>query len=597
MNALCLSLFGKNIEENLALLRSEEENFDWGLDYIEIRLDFLWDDFCRHREISHALVEEFCEQFRKDLPVLLCPPIMRGKFEKPRKTQLERRFLLLSCRRIVDGGRWQGTEQWRWKLLSAILQKEEVLQHLAFIDLELDFLLLPPSDFQLVLSPALQRGATVLCSLHDISGIWQHLGMAKLRSYVRIIARLTDEIGPFLESVRGAGPSKRGFMVLKLALHCSSSRYLRALLDLFSSVAEFCKARGLGFVGMGMGHCASFTRILGPALEWGSPWAYCAPQGLRGGQQFLLAQRLGQLSMKGLCKLYRYRSIDRETQSFGLLGRDINHSLSPEIHNSYFKKGLQNAVYLLLPCDKPQDILDIADNIQLLGASVTAPHKETVRSFLAAESPELALLGACNTLLRYQGKVADSQQGKSFWYGDNTDLGGFRKSLEDFLAAQLGRRGAVGMKVAVIGAGGAARAVLRALIEMGAELLGLWNRSPEKAEALLRDFGLDLPAYPLDSSSADPLRTASLIIQCSSAGKRGSDLENTDPLAFFRFAGQTKLPAIFELNYSSEGLSPLALRAKRAGCAVEDGLAMLKAQAYLQYRVFSEQLENLSRTC
>jgi len=137
------------------------------------------------------------------------------------------------------------------------------------------------------------------------------------------------------------------------------------------------------------------------------------------------------------------------TPVFGVIGNPFMHSLSPVIHNRGMAALGIPGVYLPFAVDDLPAFMGAADLLGIHGLSVTVPHKESVIRYLATRDPAVERFGACNTLVRTEGG----------WHGTNTDAEGFLAPLRPALAG----RALAGVKSCVIGAGGAARAVVAAL--------------------------------------------------------------------------------------------------------------------------------------
>jgi len=213
-------------------------------------------------------------------------------------------------------------------------------------------------------------------------------------------------------------------------------------------------------VGIAMGEEGIVSRLLGP----------------RAGAAFTFASfsdgtetAPGQVSAEAMRDLYRLEHLDQATRVFGVAGNPISHSLSPLLHNCGFRRENVNAVLLPLKVRSLQDLLTLAVELPLAGAAVTMPLKTEVLPHLANMDPLTARIGACNTLRTgADGKL----------YGFNTDVAGVVKPLERRLRLK-------GARVAVLGAGGAARAAVFGLVGQGAEVFVV-NRTHEHAVTLAR---------------------------------------------------------------------------------------------------------------
>jgi 3-dehydroquinate dehydratase/shikimate dehydrogenase len=258
---------------------------------------------------------------------------------------------------------------------------------------------------------------------------------------------------------------------------------------------------------------------------------------------------------------------------FGVIGDPVMHSLSPLIHNRGMEVLGIPGVYLPFPVDDVPAFIAAADLLGARGLSVTAPHKETVIPFLATRDPIVDRIGACNTMIR---PATDGG-----WHGANTDAEGFLAPLVRILAEGKGDRfrpGLAGMKAAVIGAGGASRAVVAALSAEGADVLVL-NRTIARAREVADRFGARWAG--LDGAGIAALAGhADLIVQASRVGM-GND--GSDPVPGYRFSGRE---IVYDL-VSVPRETPFLARARAAGCPVIPGIRMLLSQVLRQFRLFT----------
>ncbi len=162
----------------------------------------------------------------------------------------------------------------------------------------------------------------------------------------------------------------------------------------------------------------------------------------------------------------------------GVIGSPVAHSRSPALHGYWLRRYGIKGFYI--PMDVGQadlkDALAALPRLGFVGLNVTIPHKETILSLADIVTDRAALIGAANTLIfRKDGRV----------FADNTDGSGFIANLRQHAP---GWAPAAGPAV-VFGAGGAARAIVAALIEVGVPEIRLANRTRARAEALRSDFG------------------------------------------------------------------------------------------------------------
>ena len=202
------------------------------------------------------------------------------------------------------------------------------------------------------------------------------------------------------------------------------------------------------------------------------------------------------------------------------------------------------------------------------GANVTVPHKHAALAVADAPSDVAREIGAANTLVFAAGGIG----------AHNTDADGFLRSLP---SSPAGRR------ALVLGAGGAARAIVWALVREGTEV-EVWNRTPERAEALCAELGGTSVVAPGNSAPGAPVPLPDqadygLIVNTSAAGLHGEDPFSQLPLDRDRFAvGQ----AVVDMVYGGTP-SPLLAAAEAAGAETVDGLEILVQQGALSLQIWT----------
>jgi 3-dehydroquinate dehydratase/shikimate dehydrogenase len=263
---------------------------------------------------------------------------------------------------------------------------------------------------------------------------------------------------------------------------------------------------------------------------------------------------VGHLTPAAMLDQYRFRTLSDSTQMYGLVGSPIAHSVSPDMHNAAFRAARLDAVYLPLPAADPDDFVTFARAMGLKGASVTIPFKVALFDSVDEVDAVARRIGAINTI-----RVTDGR-----WIGGNTDAIGFLKPLQD--------RGVSlrGMRVAVLGAGGAARAVVVALALSGADLT-IYARDVARAEEAATAVGARLGGWPPLAGSWD------LLVNCTPIGMRPGVDETPVPAETLtdRF--------VYDLVYNPPA-TRLLREAAAAGCATLGGLDMLVAQAEEQFQ-------------
>jgi shikimate dehydrogenase len=203
------------------------------------------------------------------------------------------------------------------------------------------------------------------------------------------------------------------------------------------------------------------------------------------------------------------------TKVYGIFGHPVSHSLSPIMHNAAFRKINLDCVYVAFNIhpDNLKSATDAIKSMGISGVNVTIPHKERIISLLDRISPEVALTGAVNTVKNENGNLT----------GFNTDVEGFLTAIKEDLGVTP-----KGLRIFLLGAGGAARAVLTALCMNRASEIYLINRTLDKANTLSSEFkksykDVSIDPYALeDTDSVErSLRTADLLINASSSGMEG----------------------------------------------------------------------------
>ena len=249
-----------------------------------------------------------------------------------------------------------------------------------------------------------------------------------------------------------------------------------------------------------------------------------------------------------------------------VIGWPVAQSKSPLIHNSWLTERKIDGAYLPLPL-LPENLAPCVSALKDMGFcgwNVTVPHKESIIPLLDSLTPEAKAIGAVNTVIHQKGKLT----------GDNTDAFGFIENLYenavDFLAKDA----------LVLGAGGAARAVLYALIKAGQRKIWLCNRTEKRAQNLATEFntlaqneGFDSKVEALPwQNAAFAAKHCSLLVNTSLLGMEGQpplELElGTLPLS----------ASVNDIVYKPLE-TPLLAWARARGNKVIDGLGMLLHQA------------------
>ena len=261
-----------------------------------------------------------------------------------------------------------------------------------------------------------------------------------------------------------------------------------------------------------------------------------------------------------------------EIKNFGILGYPVGHSLSPQIYAAAFKAaGFKNYNYIPIPI-QPGKLMLAVEGIKGLnfrGVNVTIPHKTAILKYLDAIDSDALGIGAVNTVVNDGGMLT----------GYNTDVAGFLAALSEahFLPEDC--------NAVILGAGGAARAILWGLCKRKAEFITIGARNPQKADALARDFMQYGTVEGLDWNSdqfKDAMQTADILI-------------NTTPLGMF--PNMDEMPPV-DLKLLPEGAlvydivynpveTKLLRTAKELGYPTLNGMSMLLLQGKESYRLYT----------
>jgi 3-dehydroquinate dehydratase/shikimate dehydrogenase len=438
------------------------------------------------------------------------------------------RPLILTLRPAEQGGRLEIDNLTRVIFWTQYFAREQ--QPHVWADVELDLMLL--FQERLKETSAVLNWQRVICSHHDFTGA----GLDAAKIY---------------EQMSGT-PAR----ILKIAVQV---RDITDCLPLFQ-LLERARNEGRELIAIAMGQAGLLTRILGP-----SRGAYLTYGSLDEEHQ----TAPGQINAAQLRSLYRVERLDRQAMITGLVGSPIAHSVSPQMHNAAFKATDSNAVYI------PFEVQNLGAFVRrmvhprtreldwnLRGLGVTAPYKTAIIEHLNFVEPSAAEIGAVNTIVINEEELR----------GYNTDVTAFVKTLSERLGTLRG------LRCAVIGAGGAARAALRGLQQEGAQSI-VFARAADSARALAEKFGSSFA--PLAEARFDGF---DVVINSTPLGTRGP-LENETPAAASQLRGAR---LAYDLVYNPAE-TRFIRAAREAGCETMGGLSMLVAQAAEQFQLWTEE--------
>ena len=329
-------------------------------------------------------------------------------------------------------------------------------------------------------------------------------------------------------------------------------------------VLEVARESKIPTIGFCMGELGLISRVL--CGKYGAPFTYATFDSER-----VLAP--GQLPYEEMQKLYRYNQIDSQTEVFGVLGDPIGHSLSPLLHNRAFQHHKMNCVYLPIrvPRDSFKESLEAFESLGIRGYSVTIPHKQAAMEFAQLRDASVNSIGAANTLYKTSGDK---------WQASNTDCEAAIASIRSGLEPDESLKG---KKAIVLGSGGAARAVIYGLLEVGA-FVTIASRKKENAEKLAQEFGCQFTRWEHRGKDF-----ADLLVNCT-------------PVGMFPEMNETPFPdnwmsdgmLVFDTVYNPENTLMLK-QARERRCRTVSGIEMFIRQAAAQFEAFTGVAPNLNQ--
>jgi shikimate dehydrogenase len=251
----------------------------------------------------------------------------------------------------------------------------------------------------------------------------------------------------------------------------------------------------------------------------------------------------------------------------GIAGWPVGHSLSPRLHGYWIAEHKLDAAYIPLPVRRE----DFASTVALLpklgfrGLNVTIPHKEAAFALSTEHDEAAKATGAVNTLVFENGRII----------GKNTDVAGVIGMLSDAGITTLANK-----NVTVCGAGGAARAVVFALIQLQAKQVWISNRTQSKADELAKRFGVLSTTRVTARVAGDETLTSDMLINATSLGMEGKEDSRGQAQSFFMSKDGVVVDIVYrplETPFLKTFRNPDLHRA--LGIKTVDGLGMLLHQA------------------
>jgi 3-dehydroquinate dehydratase/shikimate dehydrogenase len=372
-----------------------------------------------------------------------------------------------------------------------------------------------------------------------------------------------EDLDEFEESVRAV--LHEGDLIKLVAHARTTEEGLRMLRHLRS-------ARG-GLIAFSSGEIGTFTRVL--CRIFGSAFTYAAPA-LIPGEPEPEKTAPGQLRVNDLRALFPPGGISPTTSVFGVVGDSVRFSVSPRVHDMALKTARLDAMYLAFETRDFARFLELADDECFRGFSVTAPHKQAAFRAAHAKDDESSAARACNTLVR----------DRKGWRGANTDVAAVRDTLERGYRFHREKAGkplvAMGGPLAaahalVLGAGGAARAVVRA-VKQGGGRATLAARDLQKAAVVAKELGCEAIAW-----SAIPGCAHDILVNTTPVGSLTEPGRSPIDEAWLR-PGTLVLDAVYRPIKT-----PLLAAAIAKGCTAVPGAEWFVRQAGAQFELFTQQ--------
>jgi 3-dehydroquinate dehydratase/shikimate dehydrogenase len=467
-------------------------------------------------------------ELRTDYLTRLNTSVLKLLIEDVKQTKLP---VVVTCRDKRQGGASEYPLQLRSQILA-----EAVAAGADFIDCEYENFLIPEIQEKLKTALSQAAGCRLILSAHNFESRFEDIN----KLYSDVLAVFPDAIPKLVYTASHIADCFDAFDLLNKK-DCDA--------------VIFC-----------MGEAGLLSRIIAKKLGCFYTFASIDDKS---------ATAPGQLTIEQMKKFYRFDSIDAQTQFFGVIGCPVGHSLSPAIFNGAFEKAGMNKIYLPLLVDDGKAGFDsFMSNVLarpwlgFRGFSVTIPHKQNALNFVRQNQgfvePLAAKIGAVNT-------VVIGPDGNLSAY--NTDYAGALDAITSGL--HINRDDFKGKSVAVIGAGGVARAIVAGLSDVGAKIT-IYNRTVQRGEKLAADFNcVFAPLNDLSNLKAE------LLINCTSIGMYPDTDATPVPKEYI-----SKDMTVFDTVYNP-AQTLLLKQAKEKGAQTIDGLSMFVNQAAAQFKLFT----------
>lgn len=421
--------------------------------------------------------------------------------------------LIATNRKKDEGGCFKGNENERVQILKKALEFGA-----EYIDIEYS-----SGDNTIIELTKNKKNSKVIVSYHEFEGT-----PGNIEKIYNNIKKLSPD---FIKIVTNANSVTDNFRIFDLIK--SSNKENRKII-------AFC-----------MGSYGEFSRVL--SLILGSRVTYASISREK-------ASANGQLTADEMVNHYRIKKLNENTKIAGLIGNPVKHSWSHIMHNAAFGKMNFNAVYLKFRVDKLREFIEYFKWLNILGFSVTIPHKIEVMNYLDEVDEKARAIGAVNTIVVKNKRLI----------GHNTDCDGAILALK-------AKTGLKGKNIAVLGAGGSSRALAYGLKKENADVIIL-NRTIEKAKVVAEDFNCSYgPLDDLKNTDYDVL-------------------VNTTPVGMYPDIGSSPVPpklikkgsVVFDIVFNPYE-TKLLKEAKNKGCTTISGFEMLIKGAALQFKLWTNR--------
>ena len=474
-----------------------------------------------------------------------------GLAEDPDAPGLVRRLLeesplpgIVTCRGEAEGGAWEGEPEDRLDLFRSIATADPGP---GYIDFELaDYQADPTVRDSVDAVIATEGGPRLILSTHDLDG--------RPSDLMRRIADMGD-----------AGECS----ICKVVWQ---ARSLRDNLEAFDLLRDRTKP----MIALCMGEFGVMSRLLAP--KFGGFLTFAT---LESGEE----TAPGQPTIRELRALHRFDSIGANTRVYGIAGWPVHASWSPLVHNAGFEQVGFDGVYVRMPIPPEWEHFKATigafldhDGLDFSGMSVTMPHKEHLVRFVREAGGTLdrmsTICGAANTLVVHEDGTLEAL---------NTDAPAALDSLVETMGIE--HEALADSRIAVLGAGGVARAVVAALASSGVEVVVV-NRTRDRADRLVADILEHVPDARLTVGDADLLASGGFdaFVNCTSVGAPSGPAPEASPLP--EGVALDDSITVFDTIYAEEP-TPLVLEATSRGARVATGESMFVHQARRQFHAWT----------